>query len=53
MANTTTDQTCTWAYGIAAPGWYCARTGWNEAYSKHLESLGYRVIRSALKPTEQ
>jgi hypothetical protein len=41
----------TWAYGIVEPGWYCARWGWNDAYSKHLESLGYRVVRSVHKPT--
>jgi hypothetical protein len=46
-------MTCTWAYGIKEPGWYCARWKWNPEYAKHLESLGYRVVRSVYKPTDK
>lgn len=46
------DPTCVWAYGIKEPGWYCAAQIWTQGYSAHLESLGYRTLRSIGKPTE-
>ncbi len=42
----------TWAYGIKQPGWYCARLGVNPEYTRHLESLGYRVVISQLPPED-
>lgn len=50
MSNDTNDNTRVWAFGIVEPGWYCARAIWVPEYAKHLESLGYRVVRSANKP---
>jgi hypothetical protein len=44
------DQTRVWAYGIVEPGWYCARSIWDHEYARHLESLGYRVLRSIKSP---
>jgi hypothetical protein len=47
------DTTAVWVSGKVHPGWYMAKGIWNEAYAKHLESLGYRVKRSVEKPTEK
>lgn len=44
------DPTSVWVYGNKNPGWYMAKGVWNEAYAKHLESLGYQVKRSQEKP---
>ena len=46
------DPTCVWAYGIKQPGWYCAKWIWAQAYADHLQSLGYKTLRSVGKPTE-
>jgi hypothetical protein len=45
------DPTLVWAYGINEPGWYCAMWGWRKWYADHLESMGYRVVRSIGRPT--
>ena len=44
------DMTRVRAYGIKQPGWYVARWVWDAEYAKHLESLGYQVVRSINKP---
>lgn len=49
---TAPDPGYVWAYGIHEPGWYVARWNWNDAYAKHLESIGYRVMRSVKMPDE-
>ena len=46
------DPTGVWAYGKAEPGWYCAKALWSQAYASHLEEMGYRIVRSIGKPTE-
>jgi hypothetical protein len=51
MTKEITDATCVWAFGIAEPGWYCAKSIWDQAYAAHLQSLNYRVVRSIGKPT--
>lgn len=38
----------TWVFG--KDGWYMARGQWNAEYSAHLESLGYKVVKSFKKP---
>lgn len=41
----------TWVYG--KDGWYVAMNGNKDWYTKHLESLGYRVAVGINKPTEK
>jgi hypothetical protein len=40
----------TWVFGKVDPGWYMACGAWNEEWARHLESQGYRVKRSGVKP---
>ena len=46
------DMTSVWAYGIVEPGWYIAKLLWDQSYAEHLQSLGYRVVRSVKKPID-
>ena len=45
-------MTSVWAYGIVEPGWYIAKLLWDQSYAEHLQSLGYRVVRSVKKPID-
>ena len=40
----------TWAWGV--DGWYCARNGWNDKYTKDLQDMGYVVVKAFSKPEE-
>lgn len=51
MASDTGDPTKTWVYGKSTPGWYIARSTWNQADATRWQSLGYEVQRSIEKPT--
>lgn len=44
------DPSMTWVFGKVQPGWYVARWIWNKEYADHLETLGYRVMKSVTKP---
>lgn len=46
------DPTAVWVFGKVSPGWYCAKSIWDENYAARLESFGYRVRRSVKKPQE-
>ncbi len=39
----------TWAWGV--DGWYCARNGWNDKYTKDLQDMGYVVVKDVALTT--